>query len=123
MGVIAIKAYGDAAVTFEPVKAAFDTVALLAELLFVRDLNQTVGLGRNHGLHVPLGQQGAKGVGVIAPVGDYSFCPLVSQQSRGTLAVRFLTTGKQQTHRPPQGIKQKMALGGQHTTGSPQSLE
>lgn len=68
MGIVEVEAGGDAAVTFEPAKAAFDTVALLVEFHVVWNLLPTVGLGGNDRLHILLHEQFPECVGVITPV-------------------------------------------------------
>ncbi len=57
MSVVAVKAGGDAPVTFKPAEAAFDTVTLLVEFLVVRDGLTAAGTGGDDRQYVLLRQQ------------------------------------------------------------------
>ncbi len=122
VGVSAVEAGGDAAKVFELVKAAFDAVAGAIEEAVVRDRHLAVGLGRNDGGHAPDGEEGAQSVAVIGFVGDETAALDPGQQDRGTGDVGGLARSQPQAQRTPQAIAEQVNLGGQASSGTPQSL-
>lgn len=122
MGVVAVEARGDATVELEFAKTSFDEVTLCVELFVVAVLMFAGALGWNDCLHSVGSDERSNLVGIVAFVGNHCLGGLSGQQRRGALAVRLLSSGEQQAQWAAQRIAEHMNLGGQSSTGSPQSL-
>ena len=122
MGVISVEARGDATVELEFAKTPFDEIALRVELFVMAVLMFAGALGWNDRLHSVGSDERSNLIGVIAFVGNHRLGRLPGQQRRGALAISFLSCGQQQAQRSAQSIAKHVDLGGQSSTGSPQSL-
>lgn len=122
MGVVAVEPCGDTPVELEFAKTSFDEITLCVELFVVAVLMFACALGWNDCLHSVGSDQRPHLVGVITFIGDYRLGRVSREQCRGALAVGLLPCGQQQAQRPTQRIAEHMNLGGQSSTGSPQSL-
>lgn len=122
MGVVAVEARGDATVEFEFAKTPFDEITLRVELFVVAILMFAGALGWDNCLHSFGLDERSNFIGIIAFVSDHGLGRVSGQQCRGALAIRFLSSGQQQAQWSPQRIAEHMNLGGQSSTGSPQSL-
>ena len=94
MGVVTVKAGGDAPVELESTEAAFDAIALCIELLVVPVLVFARAFGRNDCLHLPGSNEGANLVSVISFIRDYRLGRLADEQRWGALAVGLLPAGQ-----------------------------
>ena len=122
MGVVAVEARGDATVELEFAKTPFNEIALGVELFVVAVLMFAGALGWNDRLHSVGSDERSNLVGIIAFVSNHRLGRLSGQQRWGALAVGLLPTGQQQAQWSAQRIAEQMNLGGQSSTGSPQSL-
>lgn len=122
MGVVAVEPCGDSPVELEFAKTSFDEITLRVELFVVAVLMFARALGWNDCLHSVGSDQRPHLVGVITFIGDHRLGRVSREQCRGALAVRLLSSSEQQAQRSAQRIAEHMNLGGQSSTGSPQSL-
>ena len=122
MGIVAIKASGDAAMQLNSTEAALDAIAFRIQGFVVAVLMLSVALGWNDGLHSFGTGEDANRIGIVAFVGNHCLGSLSRQQRRGALAIGLLPAGEQQAQGPAQRIAEQMNLGGQSAMGSPQSL-
>lgn len=122
MGVVTVEPCCDATVELEFAETAFDEISLRIELLIVTVLVFASAFGRDYSLHSLGSDECSNFVGIITFVGDHRLGGVSGQQRRGALAVSLLPSGQQQAQRSSQGIAEHMNLGGQSSTGSPQSL-
>jgi hypothetical protein len=92
MDVSSVVAGCDAPKVFEFVEAAFDAVAKPVGFGVMANVGYAAALGRDHSLCAQVGDEAAKSVAVIAPVGDHLASGLSVEQviHRSVIVGRFV---------------------------------
>jgi hypothetical protein len=118
----AIISGSEASKVFQFVEAALDAVALAIERLVVPNPSLATAVRRDHGLHAGRLDRVADGIAVVGFVGDDRIALNAAQHRLGGAALMHLAAGQSEPQRPAEGIGQQMDLGGQSSSGTPQSL-
>jgi hypothetical protein len=122
VGFIFLVSCSEAAEVFEAREASFDTIALFVEVFVVLALLFAVSFGRDNRNRAHGGHMLDDGIGVVAFIGQHMADFPLSQQGDGLGAVVDLPGGHGEVHRQTPFIGQQMNLGGQTSSGTPQSL-
>jgi hypothetical protein len=122
VGFVFLVSRGEAAEVFEAREAAFDAIALFVEVFVVLALLLAVTFGRDDGNRAHGGHMLDDGIGVVAFVGQHMADLPLSQQGDGLGAVVDLSGGHGEVYRQSLFVGQQMDLGGQPSSGAPQSL-
>ena len=117
----AIIAGSEASKMLQFIEAALDAVALAVERLVVANASFAAAVGRDHRLHAGRLDGVADGIAVIGFIGDDRTALNAAQHRFGGTALMHLTTGQPDPQRPAEGVGQQMDLGGQSSSGTPQS--
>lgn len=112
----------DAPKVFEFVEAAFDAVAKPVGFGVMANVGYAAALGRDHSLCAQVGDEAAKSVAVIAPVGDHLASGLSVEQGMSLGEIVGLTWREDEAQRSAKRIGQQMDFGCQSSSGTPQSL-
>ncbi len=107
---------------FQAGEAAFNAVTLFIEFFIVGALLFAIGLGRNDHLASHRFDMFDDGVRVIAFVGQHRLGSSLAQQGEGLGAVVDVSTREEKAQRLAELIAEQMNLGGQTSSGTPQSL-
>src|SRR5215469_2778622 len=104
------------------VEAALDAITLTVERLVMGNSLFATADGRDHRLHVGRFDSAADGIAIIGSVADDGLALNAVQHRLGHPAFMHLAAGQTDPQRPAEGISQQMDLGGQSSSGTPQSL-
>jgi hypothetical protein len=107
---------------FEFVEATFDAVAKPVGFGVMANVGYAAALGRDHGRCAQVGDEVAKSVAVIAPVGNHLASGLSVEQSMSLGEIAGLTWREDEAQRSAKRIGQQMDFGCQSSSGTPQSL-
>ena len=113
---------GDAAEVFEFVEAAFDAIARFMDFEAVRDRALAPWIAGNDGSRADVRDEGAERIAVVGLVGEDVGRPKAVEQGRRLRNIAGLSGRENDPQRSPPSIGGKMDLGGQSTSGAPQSL-
>ena len=117
-----VEACGNATEVFELVEAAFDGVADLVCLEVVGDWTFAGRIAWDHCFSAHIGDQGSQSIGIIGLVSQDPTGRQAFQQGRSKRRVATLTRCQDQLEGSAQPIDGDVDLGGQSTSGTPQSL-
>ena len=117
-----VVARGDAAEVFEFVEATLDAVARLVDFEVVRDLASAPWIAGNDGAGPDGRNAVADLVAVIGLVGQNVVGLKALHQREGLRCIAGLARGEDDAERPAEAIGGEVDLGGQTSSGTPQSL-
>ena len=112
----------DSAEMLELVEASFDLIAQLVEGEVVGDEAFSGWVAGDDGLGALAGDEFAQGVAVIGLVSDHVVGLEALKQGGRLRGIAALTRGEDNAHRAPPTVDGEVDLGGQSSSGSPQSL-
>ena len=113
---------GDAAEVFELVKAAFDSIPRLVDFEVVGDQALAGWVAGNDGGGADVGDEGTESIAIVGLVGEDMVWAEAVQKGWRLRHIAGLSGRENDPQGPPAGIGGEMDLGGQSTSGTPQSL-
>lgn len=122
VGCSAVVSGCDAAEVLELVEAALDAIAQLVEGEVVGDEPFAGWIAGDDGLGTLAGNEFAQRIAVISFVGDHMIGAEAFEESGCLRGIAVLAWGEDDAHRTPTAIDGEVDLGGQSSSGSPQSL-
>ena len=113
---------GDVSEVLELVEEALDAVPEPIGLGVVGDDDLAAAGGGDDRLGVCSGDELAQGVAVVSPIGDHAARVEVREKLGGGGDVVGLAAGEDEAQRPALRVGNRVDLGGQSSSGTPQSL-
>ncbi len=113
---------GDAPEVLELVEAAFDAITRLVDFEVVGDQALAGWVAGNDGGGADVGDEGTESIAIVGLVGEDVGWPEAVEKGRRLRHVAGLSGRENDPQGPPLCIGGEMDLGGQSTSGTPQSL-
>ncbi len=113
---------GDATKVFELVEASFDAISRLVDFEVVRNQTLASWIAGNDGGSADVGDEGTQSIAVVGFVGEDVGWPEAVEQGRRLRHIAGLSGRENDSQGPSLCIGGEMDLGGQSTSGAPQSL-
>ena len=112
----------DASEVLELVEAAFDAITRLVDFEVVGDQALAGWIAGDDGGRTDVGDEGPQSVAVVGLVGEDMGWPEAVEKGRRLRHIAGLSGRENDPQGPPPRIGGEMDLGGQSTSGTPQSL-